>query len=191
MFIFLTSVNATSEEDFDRMDNLLLDISNGDKTALSELYGLTKSSVYGFALSILKNSFDAEDILQNCFIKIWENAKMYKKGTKPMAWILTVTKNLCYMKLREQKKSCSIDEEEFSFLPSNDNTSLTAENRTVLEAAFKAISDDERQIVMLHSVSGLKFREIAVLLDFPVATVLSKYHRAIKKMQTAVGGENV
>ncbi len=191
MFIFLTSVNATTKNDFDRLDSLLLLISDGDKQALSELYGLTSSSVYGFALSILKNSHDAEDILQNCFIKIWNSANGYTKGSKPMAWILTVTKNLCYMKLREQKKTESLDEEDLNILPANDNTALTAENRVVLEAAFKAISDKERQIVMLHAISGLKFREISTLLDLPLSSVLSKYHRAIKKMQTAVGGENV
>ncbi len=190
MFIFLTSVNATYEKNFDRLDNLLAEISDGSKQALSELYGLTKSDVYGYALSILKNSHDAEDILQSCFIKIWDSANTYRIGSKPMAWILTVTKNLCYMKLKEQKKSDSLDNEELSLLPSDENISLTAENKTVLEAAFKAITNEERQIIMLHAVSGLKFREISDLTSIPLATVLSKYHRGIKKMKSAVGGEN-
>ncbi len=189
MFIFLTSVNAITKNDFEHLDKLLLRIADGDKQALSELYGLTSSSVYGFALSILKSTYDAEDILQSCFIKIWNSAGLYNGGTKPMAWILTVTKNLCYMKLREQKKNKSFEEYELCILPSPDNTELTAENRVVLEAAFKAINDTERQIIMLHAVSGLKFREISKLLSIPLATVISKQHRAIKKMQTALGGE--
>ncbi len=190
MFIFLTSVNVTYKKDFDQLDNLLFKIANGNKQALSELYGQVKSDIYGYALSILKNSHDAEDILQSCFIKIWDSAVQYQPGTKPMAWILTVTKNLCYMKLREQKKSDNLDIEELSFIPSDNNVSLTAENRAILEAAFTVITDDERQIIMLHAVSGLKFREISDLLNTPLATVLSKYHRAIKKIKSAVGGEN-
>ncbi len=190
MFIFLASVNATNDNNFAQLDALVSQIANGDKNALSELYKIARSSVYGFALSILKNAHDAEDALQNAFVKIWENASQYRQGTKPMAWILTITKNLCYMKLREQSKCDNFEEEEMSFLVAPDNVALTVENRVVLEAAFKAITDEERQIVMLHVVSGLKFREIATLLDIPIATALSKYHRAIKKMQTAVGGEN-
>ncbi len=189
MFIFLTSVNATYTKDFNRLDALLGLIAKGDKQALSELYAIASPSVYGFALSILKNAHDAEDVLQSCFVKIWDSAGQYRKGTKPIAWILTVTKNLCYMKLREQKKSENFDQDELCLLSSPDNTSLTVENRTILEAAFKLIGDDQRQIVMLHAVSGLKFREIATLLEKPLATVISKYHRAIKKMQTALGGE--
>ena len=46
------------------------------------------------------------------------------------------------------------------------------------------LSDTERQIVVLHAVSGFKHREIAACLELPLATVLSKYHRAIKKMKT-------
>ncbi len=191
MFIFLTSVNVTYKNDFDRLDSLITQIADGDKQAFSELYGLVKSDVYGYALSILKNSHDSEDILQNCFIKIWDNAFQYKSGTKPMAWILTVTKNLCYMKLREQKRDDNLDETELSFLPDDENISLTAENRSVLEAAFKVITSEERQIVMLHAVSGLKFREISELVELPLATVLSKYHRAIQKMKSTVGGEKV
>ena len=53
----------------------------------------------------------------------------------------------------------------------------------LLEAAFKQISDEERNIIVLHVLSGLKHREIAKILDMPLATVLSKYHRGLKKLK--------
>ncbi len=189
MFIFLTSVNVTNI-DFDQSEKLLLSIAEGNSNALAELYTQTQASVYGFALSILKNSHDAEDVLQNCFIQIWNNANSYRANGKPMAWILTITKNLCYMRLREVKKNTLIDEKDELFLSDHIDIALEVEEKVILEATLKVLNEDERQIIMLHAVSGLKFREIAVLLDLATATVLSKYHRAIKKMKIAVGGEN-
>ena len=56
-------------------------------------------------------------------------------------------------------------------------------------AIFEEISDEERNIIVLHSVSGFKFREISKLLEMPLATVLSKYNRAIKKIKERMGEE--
>ncbi len=188
MLIFLTSVNTTLNNDFDQLESLLLLTAEGDREAFSKLYGLIQDSVYGYALSILKNKSDAEDVLQTAFINIWTNARSYSANGKPMAWVLTITKNLCFMKMRESKKTVSFEENVEIFTPSPDDTAETAENKVMLSAVIKVLSDDERQILMLHAVSGLKFHEIAELQQKPLPTVLSKYHRAIKKIKKTVGG---
>jgi RNA polymerase sigma-70 factor (ECF subfamily) len=56
------------------------------------------------------------------------------------------------------------------------------EDRIVLEGAFQVLNDEERSIVLLHAVSGMKHKEIASILNKPLSTVLSKYNRAIKKL---------
>lgn len=63
------------------------------------------------------------------------------------------------------------------------------EERIVLEAAFRILNVEERQIVVLHAVSGLKHKEISQIMRRPLSTVLSKYNRAIKKLEKAVGEE--
>ncbi len=60
---------------------------------------------------------------------------------------------------------------------------MSVEDRTVLSACMRQLSDGERQIVTLHAVAGFKHREIAAILQMPLATVLSKYNRAIKKLK--------
>lgn len=57
-----------------------------------------------------------------------------------------------------------------------------------LDAALTALADDERQIVLLHAVTGWKHREIAGLLELPLSTVLSKYRRALLKLKTKLEG---
>lgn len=58
-----------------------------------------------------------------------------------------------------------------------------AADKVVLHAALRILKEDERQIVLLHTAAGLKHREIASSLQMPLATVLSKYNRAMKKLQ--------
>ena len=65
---------------------------------------------------------------------------------------------------------------------------ISVEDRQVLDAALTALADDERQIVLLHAVTGWKHREIAGLLELPLSTVLSKYRRALLKLKTKLEG---
>lgn len=64
------------------------------------------------------------------------------------------------------------------------------EDRALLQTALAGLGGDERQIVLLHAVSGLKHRQIAELTHMPLATVLSKYHRALKKLRVLLKGED-
>ena len=92
------------------------------------------------------------------------------------------------MRLRQGSRTGSMDDAAWETLPA---PGLTAEERTSLKAALGSLTDDERQIVLLHAASGLKHREIGQLLGLPIATVLSKYHRALKKLRAQLEGDDV
>lgn len=169
-------------------DQLIIDIANGSQQALHELYDSVSASVYGFVLSITKNSHDAEDVLQETFLTVYEKAVDYKPSGKPMAWIFTIAKNHALLKIRSNSRLRLLDDDK-SQLGDSFNNIETLEQRLVIEASFKVLSDDERQILMLHALSGMKHREIAAVLEMPINTVLSKYHRAIKKMRTELSQE--
>ena len=108
---------------------------------------------------------------------------------KPMAWILTITKNLAMTVLRDRGRTTDLPEENWLQMPGESPFEDT-EKRMVLNAAMRMLSAEERQIVMLHAVSGLKHIEIAKLLGLPLPTVLSKYSRAKKKLQNTLKEEN-
>lgn len=166
-----------------QLGELIHNIADGDRGALAELYKLTNKDVYAFALSILKNIHDAEDVLQDCFVRIYSSAGSYSDRGKPMAWILTITKNLCLKCIRSSQRRVSLSDEEWSF-SSPDEFESSADDRIMLSACMSSLNDIERQIVVLHAVSGMKHREIAELLKIPLPTVLSKYNRAIKKLRS-------
>ena len=178
----LSSTYLKTDDGKSELDSLLLAVINDDKCALEKLYKLTSASVYSFALSILRNEEDAKDVLQDCFVILYKEAKRYRPKGNPMAWILTVTKNICLMKLRQRKKDSDTPLEDLAFTLAAPE-GISAEDRIVIEAALNSLSSEERQIVILHAVAGLKHREIARLLDLALPTVLSKYNRSLKKLR--------
>lgn len=178
--------NAKSDDEIsDNLDsdleNYLYMIADGDTEAVGDVYELTKTQVYGYILSILKNPTEAEDAMQDVYVKICTCAGMYHSEGKPMAWIFTIARNVSLMRIRKQSRISDIPEFEWEQL--SGFAGSDREDRIVLEAALLKISDEESQIVMLHAVGGMKHREIAELFDMPLATVLSKYNRALKKLQ--------
>ena len=167
------------------LENCIFRISEGDKEALAGLYESTHTAVYGFALSLCKNMHDAEDVLQDVFVQIWNAAGQYTAAGKPMAWIFTITRNLSLQCLRQKGRLVPLPSEELQE-HLEESPQLTSEDRIVLEALLDSLQDDERQIVVLHALSGMKHREIASFSQLPLPTVLSKYRRAIKKLGNIV-----
>ena len=188
MFFTLLQATDMTYDPGSHLDEMIKRIAKGDKNALAELYYETKSAIYGFSLSLTKNPADSEDILQETYLKIWSNADSYKAKGTPMAWILTITKNLALMKLREKKKHQDLEPEQWDMEFHISDTAGNTEDRHLLEAALNILSEEERQIILLHAVSGLKFREISDLTGIGLSTVLSKYHRSLKKLKIYIEG---
>ncbi len=164
-------------------ESLFLRIAAGEKEAFCTLYETCSSSVFAYALSILRNRDDAEDAMQDTFIKIKSAAHLYKPQGKPMAWIFTITKNVCLMMIRKNAHVVHLPEEDAQPDLGLDQIE-NAVDRMTLEKSFTVLPEDTCQIIMLHAVSGMKHREIAELLNLPISTVLSKYNRGIKRLQT-------
>ncbi len=188
LFGLISAENRKTACSGEIIDQYLAGITEESASALENLYHCASASIYSFALSILKNSHDAEDVLHDCFVLIWSAAGSYRSSGKPMAWILTITKNLCLKKLRERGKSSPLDQLEQDMLSLN-NPGMTQEDRMIVSQCLTQLSTEESQIVVLHAVSGFKHREIADLLALPLPTVLSKYNRAIKKLRKIYEGE--
>ena len=171
------------------LTELLAAIAAGQQDALAQLYHLTRTAVYGLSLSYLKNTHDAQDITQDVFVHVWDHAPQYRPTGSPMGWLLTVCRNLCLMRLRREERRAALSEEEWDAIPARE-CGLDADERALLQDALASLADEERRIVLLHAVTGLKHREIAALLELPLPTVLSKYHRALKKMRSFLEGDD-
>ena len=186
--LMVQTMKQERDRDPAELEELLLRIAGGEQQALEELYRRTRGAVYALALSYLKNAHDAQDVTQDTFVRVWDGAVQYRPQGSPMAWLLTIARNLARMKLRQGARQAELSEEEWEAIPA-DSPSVTPEDRELLQTALAGLEDQERQVVLLHAVTGLKHREIAALLEMPLATVLSKYHRALKKLKNKLKGD--
>ena len=186
-----SSLQTTKEENARRsqeLEQLLLRVGQGDREAFARLYSLTRTGVYGLALSLLHHTQEAQDTAQDVFVRVWESAPGYRSQGAPMAWLLTITRNLALTRLRQGGRQTTLDEEAWNAIPA-DAPDVEPEDRAVLQEALARLGAEERRVVLLHA-AGLKHREIARLLEQPLSTVLSKYHRGLKKLRALMKGES-
>lgn len=171
-------------------EELMERVVSGDDDAFEELYYLTYRPLYAFLLSMTMNQQDAEDIMQETYLRIRAAAHLYKEKGNPMAWIMKIGKNLYLMKLRgeKNKQSDCFDDHDNETELSMDNISV-AEDRLLLQHLFQKISGEERDIIIMHVSMGWKYKEIADYMHIPIGTVLSKYHRAMRMLQKIMESE--
>ena len=188
----MTGRTTTEKDPIDRkeLEGLLSAVGQGDREAFAALYGMAKGPVYALALSILGHVQEAQDVTQDAFVRIWEKAPGYESRGTAMAWMLTITRNLALMVLRRQARKAELSEEEWAAIPAP-ASGLSREDSQLLHEALNGLEAEERQVIFLHALSGLKHREIAQLLDIPLSTVLSKYQRGLKKLRIRMEGESI
>ena len=189
MLSMLTTTEYAPAEERRELQRLLQCIACGDRDALASLYRRTRTAVYGLALSYLRNAHDAQDATQDVYVQVWDRAEQYRPTGSPMGWLLTVCRSLCLIRLRREERHAVLSDEEWDAIPMRE-CGLDTDERVLLQHALAGLGDEERRIVLLHAVTGLKHREIAALLELPLPTVLSKYHRALKKMRSCLEGDD-
>lgn len=168
-----------------QIEELLKKISSGDTASIGVLYDLIKTDIFAYALSRIGNKPDAEDIMQDTFLQIYLHAGQYVPQGKPMAWVITVENNLIRRFFHTRSRTVSLDGSTAQ-ISSEEDTETSVVDSIFLRDLMRTLSSGEREIISLHIVSGMKHREIAALLDKPLSTILSKYNRAIKKLQSIV-----
>jgi len=167
--------------------DLCLDRSTFDKLALEHI-----DALYGVALSLTKNPNDASDLVQDTYARAIRAAHTFQeKGGGMRSWLLTILHNAFYNQAKRKSLAPVLMDEIVAADPNQnapdeappawDLRSLDWEQ--VDERIKKAIDDltpEHRDVLLLWGVQGLKYREIAQVLDIPIGTVMSRLHRARK-----------
>ena len=163
-------------------ESLIARIGMDDEEAFLELYQSINQPLFAFILGLVADFHEAQDILQETYLKIRSAAHLYQAQGKPMAWIFTIARNLARMHFRQSQRVADesiedIDAEGFF------SSEMDHQDRIVMKNLLEKLDEDERTIILLHAVSGYKHREIAQYLEKPISTVLSRYNRGIKKLR--------
>jgi RNA polymerase sigma-70 factor, ECF subfamily len=152
-----------------------------DEGEFIRVYTEYKTKVYYFALSILKDRGLSEDIMQEVFIRVRANAYKYGEIDNLKTLIMKITRNLALNCIRDRRFEASSDLMENNEAK-EDFTEYVTES-VVINKALNSLSEEERQVFILHVLGGYKHREISGIMAIPQGTVRWKYADAKEKLR--------
>ncbi len=156
-------------------------LQNGDMTYFDSIYHSTSKLVYYTVFAILKDANLSEDLMQETYLKMLEKIHTFKKSVSVKSWITTIARNLALNEYNKRKREFKVDvtEDEIIFGSTNEDP----EKQLIVKEILSVLNDTERDIVIYHIVSDLKFKEISKILNIPLGTVTWKYTEALKKLR--------
>ena len=181
-------------EEFD----LLRRIAQRERSAFEDLYARYVNILYASALKFVKEDADAQDVVQDVFIQIWDKAKLYDpaKG-KPLTWALTLTRNRAIDRIRAiQRRTRLRDEfEQETFVDESAGVREAlsgvdaSEKGQILRKAVSQLSPQQKKVIELAYFGGLTQTEIAEKLGEPLGTVKARARRGLLKLKELLGDQ--
>jgi RNA polymerase sigma-70 factor (ECF subfamily) len=173
------------------LSNLLARIGRGDEQAFGELYRHTSSKLFGVAVRTLGRRDWAEEVLQDCFVKIWQHAADYgAERSQPLTWLTSIVRNRCIDWLRRPREEAMPEDEEGQPLieladegPGPLMRLLDTEDAAWLARCMEKLVARERQSVALAFFYGLSHAELAEHLAQPLGTVKTWVRRGLDRLR--------
>jgi RNA polymerase sigma-70 factor, ECF subfamily len=182
--------SATNPQAFDETD-LVDRARSGDQQAFSTLVAQYERKIYRLALNITRNEEDAEDVLQDAFLKAYEHLDRFEGHSKFYTWLVRIAVNEALMKLRKRKgdRTVSLDEpmetgeetvmREIAVWEDNPEQRYSREEmQTILDEAVASLKPDFRTVFTLRDIEELSTEETAEALGISVPAVKSRLLRA-------------
>ena len=168
-------------------DQPLLDrLRSKDEKAMADLFDRYGSMVYSVALRVLKDPANAEDVMQEVFIKLWQNPQTFVQSRGSLAaWLLVVARNRAVDVLRRRKPSVSVED---VVLVAATNVAADAERRTMMEKvriALDRLPSEQQKSMELAYFEGLSHSEIAAQTGDALGTVKTRIRSALISVRKA------
>lgn len=157
------------------INNIVLSAMAGDKNAYGELYEKYALDMYRFALGMCKNTYDAEDAVQETAISVFKSMSSLKNPEKFKSYLFTALSNTCKKIL--SKNNYIVEFEDTGYTDSEIEFSIS------VREALQNLDTVSKEVVLLSVVGGFKSHEIGKILDLPSGTVRTKLKRALEKLR--------
>jgi RNA polymerase sigma-70 factor (ECF subfamily) len=180
------------------LENLLEACSRRDHGAFARLYETTSSKLFGVAVRILRREDWAEEVLQDCYVSIWNHAASYAAGlSAPMTWMTSIVRNRCLDWLRRPKLEVVLErpgeegEDPLEAIASDNPGPLEELSRSTdakaLAECLKGLEAKQRQAIMLAFFQGLSHSELAGHMRQPLGTVKTWVRRGLERLKVCLG----
>lgn len=181
---------ALSEPSSDEYDELLTRVALRDRAAFNRLYELSSGRLFGVALRMMKDRSQAEDLLQDAFIKIWQRADRFRPGqSKALGWMITLTRNLAIDRLRSAKPPVA-PMEMAEGLP---DQGLSPEGRVAanqlyaqIEACLGELEQQRAEAIRAAYVEGYSYNELAERFKTPLNTMRTWLRRSLLRLRSCL-----
>lgn len=183
-----TALKTVETSDVD----LLRAICGGDEQALAKLYDRYRSILFGLLVRILVSRAEAEDVLQEVFLQVWQRADSFdaERG-KVFTWLVTLARSRAIDRLRALGSRQRTVETATRNTPETfsdaELDAISEERGAVVRNALKELTKEQRQVLVLAYYDGFSQSEIAEKLDSPLGTVKTRMRTALIKLREMLG----
>ncbi len=173
---------------------LIARFQDGDNYAYDLLVKRYKDPLLNFIYRFLSNQTEAEDVLQETFLRLYKNKHYYKEVAKFSTWIYTIAGNLAKTELRKRKRQRFFslsqhtrdDDKDYEIPDTTHNPEREANSRItdgIIQRAIDKLSPKFKEVIILRDIQGFAYEEISETLNVPLGTIKSRVNRARLKLQ--------
>jgi RNA polymerase sigma-70 factor, ECF subfamily len=175
----------------DELSALISRVALADRAAFAALYRATSAKLFGICLRILGNRPEAEDALQEAYVKVWNRAATFAPGgMSPMGWMVSVARNQAIDVLRQRRGGHVDIEAAFDLAdsaPDAEDTLAAKGDAAKLHACLDGLERKKADAVRLAYLEGWSYIEVAEKLDIPLNTVRTWLRRGLLALRECLG----
>jgi RNA polymerase sigma-70 factor, ECF subfamily len=166
---------------------------SGDQLAFADLVNRYTGAVYNQAYRMLNNAQEAEDAVQEVFLRAYRRLDSYDPGRRFVTWLLTIGANYCIDRLRRRRMNwLTLDDVAFWLTSSEagpERSAIEVEQQHRVQHALQQLPESYRSVTLLRYWHDLSYLEIAEALHLTEATVKTRLHRARKMLRDTLGSD--
>lgn len=159
---------------------------SGDEFAFVSLYNRYKNPIYAFCVKMLGDRALAQDVMQETFLRVYENRDRLLNTSSFKSWVFTIARNQCLNQLRRSKRQVSLEGESVSIamlVPHGQVAQLEKSEQTELVNYFlNELKEDYREVLILREYQNLSYEEIAAVTRSTLSAVKSRLFKARRKL---------
>jgi RNA polymerase sigma-70 factor, ECF subfamily len=175
------------EQPVRELEDMLARIALGDRQAFGRLYERTSAKLFGVCLRVLKNRSEAEEALQDVYVKIWQRAGQYVAGgNSPISWLVVIARNHALDRLRARKPAAADIDAALDIAdtgPDPEQAAVEAGERSRIDHCLDQLEPDRAQAVRGAYLDGYSYQELAERFEIPLNTMRTWLRRSLLKLK--------
>ena len=167
-------------------NELIKKVHSGNKEAVGMIVERYYADIYRFCFYMVQTEEDAYDITQETFLKFMRYGTSYKHRNLK-GYLLTIARNICFNYFRDEKeKAVAVECEKIDSIPNQRNFLNEAEDAIYLRSLLKELSQDIREVVILHTYEEEKFKDVAKIMGCSVSTAKSRFRLGVNQLNSEI-----